>query len=134
MQYLEKPKSRTDIGQLYQRLGWTDFLQLDAEQLAQAMEQSWYVVYAYDQDRLVGTGRVISDGVINAYLCGLGVEPEYRKRGIGTEISERLVRRCRQHGLHIQFFCEEQMVPFYEQRGFSRFAFGMKLASRVNLR
>jgi len=130
MQYLERPKSRTDIGQLYQRLGWTDFLQLDAEQLAQAMDQSWYVVYAYDQDRLVGTGRVVSDGVINAYLCGLGVDPEYRSRGIGTEISERLVQRCRQHGLHIQFFCEEQMVPFYEQRGFSRFALGMKLDTR----
>ncbi|MGI6358409.1 MAG: GNAT family N-acetyltransferase [Bacillota bacterium] len=126
MQYTSKLKSRQDIYQFYQRMGWADFLQLDAEQLAAAMDGSWYVLYAYDQDRLVGTGRVVSDGVINAYLCGLGVDSEYRRQGIGTRIMELLVQRCQQSGLHIQFFCEEQLVPFYQQRGYSRFAAGMR--------
>lgn len=126
MQYTEAAKSCGDIFDLYARLGWADFLQLDAEQLARAMEQSWYVLYVYDQGKLIGTGRVVSDGVINAYLCGLGVDPAYRHHGIGTHIMEQLVQRCQQSNLHIQFFCEQQLVPFYEQRGFVHFATGMK--------
>lgn len=126
MKYTENLKSPLDLYDLYQRLGWAEFLQLDTEQLARAMEGSWYVLYVYDGGRLIGTGRVVSDGVINAYLCGLGVDQEYRNRGIGTRITEQLVQRCQQSKLHVQFFCEETLVPFYEQRGFVKFAVGMK--------
>ncbi|NLW16926.1 MAG: GNAT family N-acetyltransferase [Firmicutes bacterium] len=124
--YTENLRSPLDLYELYERLGWAEFLQLDAEQLAKAMEGSWYVLYVYDGDRLIGTGRVVSDGVINAYLCGLGVDPEYRNLGVGTRITEQLVRRCQQSKLHVQFFCEEPLVPFYEQCGFVKFAVGMK--------
>lgn len=128
MRYTESLKSPLDLYELYQQLGWAQFLQLDAEQLAKAMEGSWYVLYVYDGDRLIGTGRVVSDGVINAYFCGLGVDPEYRNRGIGSRIMEQLVEHCLQHNLHIQFFCEADLVPLYEQRGFAKFAVGMKQA------
>ena len=75
---------------LYEELGWNDFLALSAEQLLLAMRHSFFAVYAYDGDKLIGTGRVVSDGVINAYICGLGVLPEYRNRGVGSEIMNRL--------------------------------------------
>ena len=122
----ENLRSPADLYALYQRLGWAEFLQLDAGQLARAMAGSWYVVYVYDGDRLVGTGRVVSDGMINAYLCGLGVDPAYRNQGIGGRITEQLLRRCQQSKLHVQFFCEEDLLPFYEQRGLVKFAVGMK--------
>lgn len=127
-EYTEHLKSPVGLYGLYRRLGWAEFLQLDAEQLARAMEGSWYVLYAYAGDRLIGTGRIVSDGVINAYLCGLGVDPEYRNQGIGTQIMEQLIERCLQSNLHVQFFCEEHLVPFYEQLGFAKFAMGMKRA------
>lgn len=64
--------------QLYENDGWNEFLKLPKEKLHKAMEQSWLVISAYDGDCLIGTGRIISDGVINAYLCGLIVDPGYR--------------------------------------------------------
>lgn len=126
--YKEKQKQNRDIYDLYEALGWNDFLKLSEEKLAKAMEQSWHVVYAYYGDELVGTGRVISDGITNAYLCGLGVKAEYRNKGIGTEISKRLVEKCKNNNLHIQFYCEERLVPYYENMGFQYFAVGMKKA------
>ena len=116
-----------DIYTLYHRLRWINFLKLDKEQLVKAMEQSWYVIYAYDQGKLIGTGKVISDGIINGYLCGLGVDPDYRSKGIGTKISKLLVERCKNEELHIQFFCEERLVPFYERMGFEVYEIGMKV-------
>jgi ribosomal protein S18 acetylase RimI-like enzyme len=127
IKYLTKPLKEEDVYLLYENLGWNDFLKLKQEQLIKAMEQSWHIIYAYDKDKLVGTGRVVSDGVINAYLCGLGVAVDYRKKGIGSEISKRLVEHCRSYNLHIQFFCEERLVPYYRNQGFEVFAVGMKV-------
>lgn len=124
--YTSELKNELDLYKLYEELEWNDFLKLDASQLNQAMKQSWLVIYAYDGDSLVGTGRIVSDGVINAYLCGLGVSASYRNKGIGTEISRQLVEACKQKHLHIQFFCEMHLVPYYEKQGFVEFAVGMK--------
>ena len=112
-----------DIKSLYDELGWHPF---SKEQLLKAMAKSWYVIYAYEERQLVGTGRIVSDGAINAYLCGLGVLLNYRNQGIGKEISMRLIEGCKAQGLYVQFFCEGHLVPFYKNMGCDVFAVGMK--------
>lgn len=126
IRYTAKPKKRNDIYSLYEELNWNDFLKLNEEQLEKAMEQSFYVIYAYDEGKLVATGRAISDGITNAYICGLGVMREYRNKGIGTEIIKRLEEYCKSNKLHIQLFCEERLVHYYENMGFEVFAVGLK--------
>ncbi|ACQ53209.1 GNAT family N-acetyltransferase [Clostridium botulinum] len=126
IEYTTKLIMQEDLHSLYESLGWNSFLQLNQEQLAKAMEQSWYVIYAYDGEKLVTTGRVVSDGIINAYVCGLGVVEEYRNKGIGTEISKRLMDYCKNDNVHIQLFCEEKLVSYYEKMGFEVFTIGMK--------
>lgn len=111
---------------LYETEGWNEFLQLPKEILLKAMEQSWRVVCAYDHDELVGTGRVVSDGIINAYVCGLIVHPEYRSNGIGREMLSRLVKECQEAQLHIQLFAEKEKAPYYVRNNFEQFAIGMK--------
>ncbi|MGX8795374.1 GNAT family N-acetyltransferase [Fusibacter sp. JL298sf-3] len=112
---------------LYERLGWQAYLKLSAEQLFQAMEQSWYSLYVYAGDVLVAMGRVISDGVINGYICGLGVDARFRGQGLGTELFKKLTDYCVQHGLHVQLFCEPPLVPYYERAGYTSFAIGMRV-------
>ena len=121
----EVPKAQS-IYELYDALGWNDFLKLSSEQLKTASEQSFISLYAYDGERLIATGRIISDGVINAYLCGLGVVPEYRNKGIGSQITKRLALYCKEQGLHLQLFCEDKLMPYYEKLGFRKFVSGMK--------
>ncbi|ACA53596.1 GNAT family N-acetyltransferase [Clostridium botulinum] len=127
IEYTTKLIMQEDLHSLYESLGWNSFLQLNQEQLAKAMEQSWYVIYAYDGEKLVATGRVVSDGIINAYVCGLGVIEEYRNKGIGTEFSKRLMDYCKNDNVHIQLFCEEKLVSYYEKMGFKVFTIGMKV-------
>ncbi|MCZ8519401.1 GNAT family N-acetyltransferase [Paenibacillus sp. KR2-11] len=73
-------------------LFWNRYLQLSKEELEKAAVQSWYAVHAYDNEKLIGTGRVISDGVIHACICGVMVHPSYQKQGIGAEIIRRLYK------------------------------------------
>lgn len=122
----DKLPLRKQLYDLYQALGWNDYLKLDSEQLVTAIENSWYVLSAYRDDELIATGRVISDGVINAYICGLGVLPEYQRRGLGTKILNLLVEQCQKHNLHVQLLCDEEHLSYYRANGFIPFTIGMK--------
>ena len=125
-EFLEKGKKPGDICSLYESLGWKKFLDIDNFSLEKAMKNSLLVIYAYESDKLVGTGRIISDGIINAYICGIGVDPNYQNLGIGSEILSRLVTKCKKSKLHIQLICEEELVGYYNSKGFKKFAVAMK--------
>ncbi|WP_432664477.1 GNAT family N-acetyltransferase [Wukongibacter baidiensis] len=118
---------KEDLYTLYDNLGWNDELKLSPEQLLAAMKQSWYSIYVYSDKKLVATGRVVSDGITDAYVCGLGVNSNFRSQRIGIEICRRLVEHCIDNNLHIQLFCEENLVPYYEKMGFEKFAMGMRV-------
>lgn len=126
IRYTDELPSPDTLFALYDCVGWNEFLNLSKELLHQAMVQSWYVISAYDQNQLIGTGRIISDGLINAYLCGVVVHPNYRNQGIGSEMVRKLVTKSRNTNLHVQLFCIEENTPYYEKLGFEIFAMGMK--------
>lgn len=115
-----------DIYGLYEFDGGNAFLKLPKEKLHQAMVQSWCVVSAYKGEQLVGTGRIVSDGIINGYLCGVIVHPDFRSQGIGKEIIRRLVEKGNEANLHIQMFSEDKNILYYKKLGFEVFATGFK--------
>ena len=95
---------------LFNSVGW-ERRTADRERLAQLVRGSMYVVSAWDDDRLVGFARAISDGASNAYISTVAVLPEYQKRGIGREIIQRLVTG-RDH-LQFVLHANENAYPFY---------------------
>lgn len=111
---------KVDLYALYEVLGWNDYLEVSPEQLLMAIKKSWYSIYVYSENKLVATGRIVSDGIINAYICGVGVDSHFRNRGIGAEISRRLVMHCLRNNLHIQLFCEDRLIPYYKKPGFEK--------------
>lgn len=62
-----------------------------AEALRRAFEQSQHVAIARDGERVVGTARLLSDGVSNAYLVDVWTMTSYRRRGVATEMIRRLL-------------------------------------------
>ncbi|MBU5592704.1 GNAT family N-acetyltransferase [Clostridium sp. MSJ-4] len=77
--------------------------------------------------------RIVSEEIINAYLCGIGVDPHFRNRGIGAEISRRFVMHCLENNLHTQLLCEEYLIPYYIKAGFEKFATGMRLKEKNDM-
>ena len=118
--YTTDLQNENDLLEFYQKIGWNNFLKLSTMQLTTTMKQSTYVVYVYSNDDLVGTGRIISDGVIHAYICGLGVLPDYRNLKIGTGIMKMLKEFCQKQNLRVKLTCEESLIPYYTKLGFSK--------------
>jgi ribosomal protein S18 acetylase RimI-like enzyme len=90
---------------------------------------SSHVVLARDGHRVVGFVTAISDGVLSAYVPLLEVLPEYERRGIGRELTRRLLAQL--EGLYmIDVSCDEDVVPFYERLGLERLEAAMGLRNR----
>lgn len=126
----QDPADFQELYNLYEELGWNK-LKLSKEDLEKMCRQSWFLVYAYYKDKLIGTGRIISDGVITGLICGVGVHPHYQSQGIGKSIIELLVEKCKEDGIIAQLMCNDSLEKYYEKFGFQRFSIGMSKNTRA---
>jgi len=80
-----------------------------------------FIVAVHRQSgKTVGMGRAISDGVSDAYIQDLVVLPEFRGRGTGKALLERLVDACLSRGITwIALVAEPGTEEFYTDTGFS---------------
>lgn len=120
----EPPHHFEELLTLYEALGWNS-MKLTVHELEQMCHQSWYAIYAFEQQKLVGMGRVISDGVITGIICGLCVLPSHQSKGIGKEIMRRIIQHCEGNRVIPQLMCVEGLVSYYETLGFEKFTVGM---------
>lgn len=120
----QPPKNFKELLTLYDALGWNS-LKLTVNDLEQMCNQSWYAIYAFNEQELVGMGRVISDGVITAIVCGVCVLPNYQSKGIGKEILQQIIEHCEQNRVIPQLMCVESLESYYENLGFRKFSIGM---------
>jgi ribosomal protein S18 acetylase RimI-like enzyme len=106
--------------ELYKTTGWKYIIELGEDQLFTAINNSWFMVSALIEDKLVGFGRVISDGVFQAFICDLIVDPDYQRQGIGGSILKELLKRCAVHNiLSVQLCCTKGKSQFYMRFGFA---------------
>jgi len=75
-----------------------------SDELRRSFEASRFVAFAWDGDRIVGTARLLTDGVCNAYLVDVWTLTAYRRRGIGRAMVERLLAHVPGH--HVVLFTE----------------------------
>ena len=90
------------------------------ERHLEILRASTHVVLARESEtRVVGFINAISDGVLAAYIPLLEVLPDWQRRGIGSELVRRIVRRLDEMYM-IDVVCDPDVAPFYERLGFGR--------------
>jgi len=88
----------------------------DRERMSQMLSQANLVVTAWDDEKLVGISRSLSDYCYCTYLSDLAVRAEYQKNGIGKE----LIRLTREAGgrATVFLFSAPGAVDYYPHIGF----------------
>jgi len=85
-------------------------------------EQAHAVVFGRADGRFVANGRILSDGVCNAYLIDVWTASSHRRQGIGREVVNRLLATV--PGQHVALFTDD-MAAFYATLGFQPHPGGM---------
>lgn len=92
------------------------------EQLKKSFENSYATCIAYVDNRIIGTARVLSDGVCNAYFIDVWTLTSYRRQDIARTMMQILLDKLR--GQHVYLFTDD--VPeFYRKLGFTEQPIGM---------
>lgn len=97
----------------------------EAEMHKKAFENSHTVVFAFDDDKLIGFGRAISDGICQAAIYDVAVLPEYQGRNIGRTIVSSIVKSIPQ--CNFILYASPGKEAFYEKLNFKRMKTGMAL-------
>lgn len=86
-----------------------------------ALAGSFLAAGAFENGRLIGMGRVLSDGVSDAYIQDVVVTPEFRGRGIGGKLVMFLVEELEKRGVDwIALAGEPGTEKFYSKLGFEK--------------
>ncbi|EEF58980.1 GNAT family N-acetyltransferase [Pedosphaera parvula] len=115
-QHTTENLSWENLSTLFQSVGWGP---RSASELQDAFSKSTHLIFAYDQNQLVGCGRTVDDGKYYCLIVDVIVAPTHQRRGIGTHIIDHLKQQTRDY-----LFCTLTAAPdkasFYETLGFRK--------------
>ena len=83
--------------------------------LRRSFEQSQHVAIARDGERVVGTARLLSDGVCNAYVVDVWTALSHRRQRIASRMMRLLIAAV--PGEHVGLQTDDAQA-FYESLGF----------------
>jgi predicted GNAT family N-acyltransferase len=111
---------RGDLMELYRHEWWTN--ERRGEDVALMLQHTDLVVglCAGPDGPLVGFTRVLTDRVFKALIFDVIVAEAHRNSGLGRRLIEYvldhpMLARVR----HIELYCKPELIPFYEQWGFT---------------
>lgn len=78
---------------LYDAVGWGAY---DDNITKQALDNTYYSVSIYDEDKIIGYGRLIGDTICFMYIHDVMVLPEYQNKKIGTLIMNKLINKVKE--------------------------------------
>jgi len=93
------------------------------DQLRRSFENSQGACLAYYGQEIVGTGRILSDGVCNAYLVDVWTHSTFRRQEIAREMVRRLSAQLL--GQHVYLQVDEESSEIYRRLGFREQPVGM---------
>ena len=106
-----------DLEELFHSVDWSsgDF----PDKLVIAMKNYKTVYSAWDKDKLVGMICVMDDGIMNAYVHYLLVNPEYQDKKIGRTLVEMVKEHYKDY-MRIALIAYDNEAHFYENCGFEK--------------
>lgn len=105
---------------LYDNVEWGSY---DKEVARIALKNTLYSVSVYEDNQIIGYGRIIGDGAIFFYIHDIMVRKDYQGKKVGTLIMNKLVDKIKEYkkinnGARIYLGASKNKEKFYEKFGF----------------
>lgn len=106
--------------EIYHSVGWKKH---DEEKIQKVFQSSNVVAIAYDENKIIGFGRALSDGVFNAAIYDVVVDEHYQNKGIGRQIIENLLAQLKNVSC-VHLVSTSGNEEFYRKTGFRKMKTG----------
>lgn len=116
----ENNKNVDEFNLLYESVGWG----ANKKEITQkALDNTYYSVSIYDNDSIIGYGRIIGDTICFLYIQDVMVLPEYQNKKIGTMIMKELLKKVDElkkenPNIRVYLGATKGKENFYEKFGF----------------
>lgn len=90
IKYVEKLPTAKEFNYLTNKVGWGGRKE---EIVDEALKNSIYTLCVYDDDNIIGFGRIIGDKTIFLYIQDIMVIPEYQSKNIGSNIMVNILNK-----------------------------------------
>jgi len=91
----------------------------DPQRIRAMFENSDLIVTAWNENKLVGVFRTITDWVWCSYLADLAVSPGYKRSGIGKKLIELTKKRVGEQSM-VLLLSVPMAMDYYPKVGFSK--------------
>ena len=119
-----------ELDQLLQTVGWS---RRPMRRVKRALEYSILVIGVWRHDdkfpRLIGFARCTGDGVIEATIWDVAINPVYQGLGLGKVLMKYLLKELKGLGISkVTLFADAEVVKFYKSQGWNLEPRGSKCA------
>ena len=89
----ENNKDVNEFNYLYEEVGWGAY---SYECSKKALDNTLYSISIYDEDKVIGFGILIGDGICFIYIHDVMVVPSFQSQGIGSMIMNKLLEKVKE--------------------------------------
>ena len=116
----ENNKNIEEFNLLYDSVGWGAY---SSDVSKRALDNTFYSVSIYEDDAIVGYGRLVGDTICFMYIQDVMVKPEFQNKKIGTMIMNKLLEKIKElkkenPSIRVYLGANKGKEKFYEQFGF----------------
>ena len=120
IKYVEKIPTADEYNNLTNSVGWGKRENFIVEE---ALKNTLYSFCAYDNDFLIGYGRIIGDKTIFLYIQDIMVAKEYQSNKIGTQIMNGLLKKIEEYkktnpNIRVYLGASKGKEDYYKKFGF----------------
>ena len=125
-----KPFDLIELEQLLQAVGWG---RRPLRRVKRALDNSLLKVGLWQHDpkfpRLIGFARCTGDGIIDATIWDVAINPVYQGYGLGKLLMSYLMRSLKREGIsRVTLFADSDVITFYKRQGWTLEPNGNKCA------
>jgi len=116
----ENVKNVEEFNYMYDAVGWGHYEESISKE---ALDNTFYSVSVYEDENIIGYGRLIGDKICFIYIHDVMVIPEYQKKKIGTMIMNKLLEevekiKVKNPSVRVYLGASKNREKFYEKFGF----------------
>lgn len=120
LEYKNKIPTVQEYNLLTEKVGWG---KRNEKIVAEALKNTLYAICVYDEEKIIGSARIIGDKTIFLYIQDVMVIPEYQSKKIGTEIMNKIIEKIEEYrglnpNIRVYLGASEGKEMFYKKFGF----------------